>query len=308
MSGVRIAGNIQLLIFRAHAFHVDALGIFQPDPFGTLHAAVAGVRTGQRNAVGQRDALAVGTLDHGCDDVPDIEVAGRAAGFCRQIKPSALGGGGGQAQEAVATIDAQDLGDGAQTVGRIEVGITEFIVQCPFGAGAVPCHFGKVVLVTAFTVDQFPEHAFADHVQHHKFFTAVAAVFQHHAGNAGGFCGMDQMPEFVNAGSTAHFDPGVLARVHGGFGDLEMGVPGGGNEDRIHIGILDQLTVVRICCRFGAVVGGDDVQDLFDPRLIKVTDRRDDHFALESKHGGKERFCSCAEPDNTDFHCIVHRI
>ena len=133
MNEVWISRRINLIITRTDALNVNAFGFFQPDSLRTLHPTVAGIRTRQRNTVRELDGFAVGAPDNRCNDIAFIEnpVAARTfpvmfTGICRET--AGFGSGGRQREETVAAVDAQNFGDGTETVSRIKIPVAAEVV------------------------------------------------------------------------------------------------------------------------------------------------------------------------------------
>jgi nanoRNase/pAp phosphatase (c-di-AMP/oligoRNAs hydrolase) len=112
----------------------------------------------------------------------------------------------------------------------------------------------------------------------------------------------------VNAGGTADFDTDIFAVSHGFFGDLEVGVPRGGDQHGVHIFGTDQITVIAVTLRFGGVAGLEDGKNAFDPVGEHIADGGDlDFLCVHFVDGCQKRFSACSETDHTEFDCVSHK-
>ena len=85
----------------------------------------------------------------------------------------------------------------------------------------------EFVDVGGLAVEQFAEHALADHVEVDEFLAAVVDVFHHHAVAAGGFRGIHDLPQFLQGVRDGHFAEGVGSGFHGRRRTSARGVPTG---------------------------------------------------------------------------------
>ena len=90
-------------------------------------------------------------------------------------------------------------------------------------------------------MDDGAKDSLVDHVQQSELFLAVAAVFQQHAGNAGLFADVNQLPAFVYAGCAANFHGNALACAHGLNAQRDMGFPTSHDDDSVNILAVDAL-------------------------------------------------------------------
>ena len=118
------------------------------------------------------------------------------------------------------------------------------------------------------------EQPFLYHIEHHQLIPAVAAVLQHHAGNAGLLVGPHQLPALVDGVSAAHLGSHILARLHGIDGDAQMIRPGSGDDHCInllhgqHFVIIRRAEGIVALCLFHSLCAG------FPPILIQIADRQ----------------------------------
>ena len=264
------------------ALDVDGTIVFHPQALGALHAAAAGIGAGRSAVVREDDGFAVGALDHGGDDVALIDLLLgdfiiRAMLVEPCLQAGGLGGHGNQADHAVAAVDVQILGDGAQLMGGIQlaVALEEVILTVMAVDVAVADFLAQVVLIAALAVNQFAEHALADHVQKSQLHLVVAAVFQQHAGDAGFLAGTDHAPAFLNGGGAAYFHRNPLAGAHGGNADVDMRGPAGHNNDCIDIIAGDDALVVGVAFGQEALNFAGFLLGQLDAVLVYVADHAD---------------------------------
>ena len=98
-----------------------------------------------------------------------------------------------------------------------------------------------VMLVTGFAMQHVAEGSFAHHAQEGEHALKVADVLQHHAGDAGLFRGVHQVPALAQGDRRRHFDARILAGAHGGDSHPAMPIPRRGNDHRIEIRPPQQL-------------------------------------------------------------------
>ena len=101
------------------------------------------------------------------------------------------------------------------------------------------------MLIAALAVDDRAEEPFPDHAHDHHFVPVVAAVFEHHAVDAGALVGLDEGPAVLEGIRAAHLRADLLAAVHGVNGRGDVVFPGGEDADHVHVVPLDEGAVVR---------------------------------------------------------------
>ena len=192
-----LCGEIfRLKIYRMIQFH--------PDTVGAMDGIATAVGAGERGVVGNCDRFTVGAFDYSCDDIPQCMMAPNRTVLAigvggSDIQTTAFRCGGCQRQEPVAAVDVQIFCDRTDFMCGVKIRVPVHVMVGtliprvnPFGNAA------QIVLISAFTVDDFSEESLADHVQDSKFTLAIAAVFQHHAGRTGLFIGTDKVPALAD--------------------------------------------------------------------------------------------------------------
>ena len=131
--------------------------------------------------------------------------------------------------EVVPPVDVHVLGDGAKAVRRVLVAaILRIVVERPAGAtgdggvgmsvhgvvAAVVLEAALVVDVRGLAVRDFAEDALLHHVEHKHLLLAVAAVLEHHAGNARTLARLHELPSLVDCQDTGNFVQNHLAMFH----------------------------------------------------------------------------------------------
>ena len=133
----------------------------------------------------------------------------------------------------------------------------------------------KIVLIASRTMHHFSEQPFAHHVQRHHFPPAEAAVFQKHERRSRFLISLHQIPAVLQFIGAAHLHGNRLARIHRLQRDPHMALPGGGNDDGIHIFIPDHIPVIRIFCRPGLSGFRHKLRALLCSVLINIADSHD---------------------------------
>src|SRR5438874_3420095 len=137
----------------------------------------------------------------------------------------------------------------------------------PFGA---EFHGPQVMQVPALAVQDLPEHALADHVEHHHLHAPVGAVLHHDAVLAVLLRVLDQVPAVLDRVGRRHLSGGVLAVAHRREANRDVPLPRRGVVDQIQVLLLAHAHEVPrtpgVARRAGISGGGDQVlhaRDLF---------------------------------------------
>ena len=104
----------------------------------------------------------------------------------------------------------------------------------------------QIVAVAALTVYDFPKQPLFDHVEHHHFIPAIAAVFQHHHRGACPLKGFYQCVTFGDVVGAAYLDGRVLARFHGIHGVGETVVPAGHNDHGVQVRLSQHGMIIGV--------------------------------------------------------------
>ena len=262
----------------------------------------------------QCNHFAASALDHGGDHIAlmegDIGI-GLHTLFGLLLAPCGdgygFGGGRSQGHEAVATVDAQSLGDGTDLMGGIQLAITVAVVICTLLTGVFHATQGvtQVMLIATLAIDQFAEETLANHVHHHQLSAAVAAIFQHHHGSFGALIGMDHLPQLIQGGCATHFDGSILAGFHAIGSDLQMGIPGGGDKHRFQFFHFQHIMIVGKGLGCGLSVALKDAQDLFDQFFLQIANSH--HFQIiHLQKCCQQHFRTDAKTNNACFYNSFH--
>ena len=202
--------------------------------------------------MGQHDGFAVGALDHRGHDVALVDLSVRQRGIRAMlhqplVQAAGLAGHAGQGDHAVAAVDVEVVGDGAQLVGGIQLAVAmEEVVLAIVAVDVAVAHLvAKVVGIRAGAVHHRAEHVLMDHVQQRQLGLAVAAVLQQHDGNAGFLAGMHQLPALVDGCAAADLHGRALAGADGLNGQRDVGLPAGHDDHRVHVAAVDAFVGVR---------------------------------------------------------------
>ena len=132
----------------------------------------------------------------------------------------------------------------------------------------------QVMLIAARTVNHLAEQPQLHHVKRHQLSSSEAAVLQEHERRSCPFPGFHQIPAVLQLICAAHLHGDRLSRFHRRQRDPHMILPGGGDDDGIHILIPDHIHVIPIRRRSGLSGLLHRVRRLLRPVLIHVADRR----------------------------------
>ena len=234
--------------------------------------------------MGEHDGLAAGALDQRGDDVALVDLGGGqvrigAVGHEPLVQSAGLAGHGHQRHHAVAAVDAQILGDRAQFMGGVELAaaVEEVVLAVVAVDVAVADFHAQVVLIAALAVHQRAEQALLDHVEHHHFVFAVAAVFKQHQRDAGLLAGVHHFPALLHRARAAHLEAHAATRLERVDAHADVGFPGGEHDDRLGVALGEQLVIVGIAGGALALVFLDMLRRAVDAVLIHVAHRDDFH-------------------------------
>ena len=139
-----------------------------------------------------------------------------------------------------------------------------------------------VVGVGAVAVDDLAEQALADHVQHGQVVAAEAPVLEHHAGDAGLFVGVDQIPAFFQGIGRGNFDGGVFPGFHGINRHGRMPLPVCGDNDGIQVIPVHQffkgIFVFEVGLRLGSSGLDDHIHRQIQMGFLDIAEGRDLHI------------------------------
>ena len=179
------------------------------------------------------------------------EVAVFAGGALHEfLAVYALGIHGDEGGHAVAAVDVERLGNGAETVGGIDVAaVFHVVAQAPAELVVLTVlpivgpEVVEVVDVGALGAYDFAENAVLGHVERVHLEPVVAAVFENHAVLAGFLAQVDEFPALLEVHGRRHLDGRVLAVFKGTLGHGEMVVPVGGHVNEVDVVALAELFV-----------------------------------------------------------------
>ena len=156
------------------------------------------------------------------------------------------------------------------------------------------------------------EQALTYHIECHKLFSAVAAVFEHHAVYAGFLIRAYKTEAILDIICAADLWADLFTCTHSGDTHFNVGFPRGENKNSLYLGVFDNLAPVS--CFEGANAGFilDSLCACFCAVLVIITNSGDFQksvFPHRKEHGINKRKSACAETDDTDlyFSDIAHR-
>ena len=191
------------------------------------------------------DALALCGADHGQGFITVLEVrAGLTGALLNQlgaverIRIHCHKGG-----EAVSAVDIEGLGDGAESVGGIEVSPVLLVeLQAPVVPIFVPVGI-QVVVIGAFHVDNVSKHALLGHGEGRELKEVIAAVFKDHAVLAGTLRGVYKVPACLEGFCRRNFQGNMLAVLHGIECHGNVVDPVCADVHKVHVRVLAELLV-----------------------------------------------------------------
>ena len=190
---------------------------------GILARIALAPRDGVHAAVGTRRVDVVLEVDDtaalGPDERQRVVAVGERVGtrlFAGQFEAVDRGGvHRHQVAHAVAAVDVEELADGPQSVGGVDVaavGAVEF--EAPVALVVVPEGF-EVVDVGPLGLEQLAEEPVLRHVERRELEEVIDAVLEHHAVALPLLGRVDQLPALLERRGGRHLDGHMLALLHG---------------------------------------------------------------------------------------------
>ena len=88
------------------------------------------------------------------------------------------------------------------------------------------------------------EQALAYHIESHKLFSAVAAVFEHHTVDTGFLVCTDETEAILDVICSADLGANLLTCTHCRDAHFDVRFPSGENENCLYLGMIDNLTPI----------------------------------------------------------------
>src|SRR5258705_54241 len=220
---------------------IDAIGVALKQTARALDDVDPAVRAWEVRVVADADGSPVCRLDqadvHVTQDVLLLPLWGALGEMLAGVQLQSPGGGARRDQrgEAIAAIDVHAVGDRTQSVRRVEIAVAFHRMR----AAPQPLTFAaelyrtQVVHVPALGVQDFAEHALADHVEDHHLHPAVVAVLHHDAVLPVLLGVLDESPAVIHGVGGGHLGGGVLAIAHRRETDRDVPFPRRGVEYQV---------------------------------------------------------------------------
>lgn len=290
-----------------HSVDEDTAAVLAPGTLCTLKNAASGISSRNGGVVCENDGLAVSALDAGgyyiahCEvEVGILKILALVV-FDPTVYRAALGCHRGKHYHSVSSVDVEAFCDGTQLVSGIYLSVSVHIVVKTVVAVFVAESnlVAKVVVISALAVKDLAEKTLFDHIENKHLVLAVAAVFEHHYGNSGALVRLYEIPALIEVVCAADLGTYVFTKVHTVDADLNMSVPGCGNYNTVHLGLVYNFSVI------GAAVEGlisanflAEINAFLNSVLVKVANSDNVNVLNVLETGLEQTASASAETDN----------